>query len=56
MQFVQILHSNEGLVALPADFIDRADVRMVQSGIGTRLAAKPSQRPWVLGEVFGQEF
>ena len=39
-----------------ADFVDRADVRMVQGGRSACLPPKTFQRLWVLGYVLGQEF
>ena len=38
-----------------ADFVDRADVRMVERGGGARFAAEPLHRGVVLREVFGEE-
>jgi hypothetical protein len=36
----EIFHRKEGLLALAADFLDRADVRMVQTGSSTSFAPK----------------
>ena len=38
-----------------ADFVDRADVRMVERGRGASFAAEPLHRGVVLREVFGEE-
>ena len=53
---VQKLHRNEGLVTMFTDFVDRADIGMVERGGGTRLAAKAFQRLWVSRQFIGQEF
>ena len=52
---IQVLHDDECLAILLSDFIDRADVWMIQSGSGLRFALKPSQRQRILRELFGQE-
>jgi hypothetical protein len=51
----QILHGDEGLVTVSADLIDRADIRVVQSGSGTGFATEPFQCLWVLRDIFGKE-
>ena len=38
-----------------ADFVDRADIGMVQRGSSLSLALKAGQRLWVLGHFIGQE-
>src|SRR5215813_12232872 len=53
---IQKLHDNERMAFVPADFVDRADFRMVERGRCTRLAAEAFERLRVLSEVFGQEF
>ncbi len=37
-----------------SDFIDRADVGMVESGSSTRLAAKSFERLWVMSNFVGE--
>jgi hypothetical protein len=41
---IQKLHGDEGLAALFVDFVDRADVEMVQRRCGLGFALKPAQR------------
>ena len=52
---IQVLHDDERLVIFLSDFIDCADVGMIQRGSGLRFALKPSHRLGILGEFFGQE-
>ncbi len=52
---VQKLHGDEGLAVLLADFVDGADVGMVQSGGGLRFALEARQRLRILGNIVGQE-
>ena len=54
-QPVQKLHRDEGLPIVLRDFIDGADVRMVQSRRGLRLTLEPRQRLGILGERIGQK-
>ena len=49
------LAGNRTLLRL-TDFVDHADVGMVQSGSGPRLPAKSLQDGRVLGHQFGQKF
>jgi hypothetical protein len=49
-------HGNEGPSVVFSDFIDRADVGMVESGSSTRLAAKSFERLWVMSNFVRQEF
>ncbi len=53
---LQILHGNEGLPALLVDFVDGANVWMVQGGSGLRLALEAAERLRVLGDFVRQEF
>ncbi len=53
---LQILHCNEGLVTMLADFVNRADVGMVEGRSGTGLTAKTFQRLWVLRDIIWEEF
>ena len=53
---LHVLHHDVRTVAVLADFVHRADVGMVQSGSGARLAAKALQRGGVLDHVVRQEF
>src|SRR5271157_3220199 len=41
---IQVFHGDEGLVLMPPNLVDGANVRMVQSGGGTRLSAKAFER------------
>src|ERR1700733_6098939 len=52
---VEILHRNEGLAFILSDFVNRADVGMIEGGRGSRLASKPFQRLFVVSDFFGQE-
>ena len=38
------------------DFMDRADVGMIQSGSSLRFALEAAQRLWIFGDLVGQEF
>src|SRR5262249_16406100 len=53
---VEILHGDEGLMAVFADFVDGADVRMIESRRRLGFAPKAFQRMRIFGEIFGQEF
>src|SRR5208282_5240136 len=53
---VQELHRNERLAVLVVNLVDRADVRVVQSGSGTRLATESFECLRVAGKVVWQEF
>ena len=50
------LHGDEGLAFVPADFVDGADVGMVQRGGGARFSAKAFERLRILRKIVGQEF
>jgi hypothetical protein len=52
----EILHRDERLIALLTDFVNRADVRMIEGGRGTSLSAKSFERLWGMSNVFGEEF
>ena len=52
---VEKLHGDEALAFVLADFVDGADVRMVQRGSGAGLAAKTFESLWVLRDVVGEE-
>src|ERR1022692_979111 len=52
---VQKLHGDEGLPMLIVNFVDGADVRMVQRGSRLRLALKAGQSLRVLGNLVRQE-
>ncbi len=52
---VQKLHGNEGVLIVLADFVDRANVGMIQGRGGARFAAKALQSLRVLREIIGQE-
>jgi hypothetical protein len=51
----QIFHDDEGLVALLADVVNRADVGMIQRRCGLSFAAEAAQRGRVAGHIFGKE-
>jgi len=53
---VEVLHGDKGLLAVPADFIDGANVRMIQCGSRASFAAEAFERLRIVGELFGQEF
>src|SRR5437763_11693345 len=53
---VQEFHDNERLISVFADFVDRADVGMVESGSCPSLAAEAFQCLRVLRNIVGQEF
>ena len=53
---VQKLHGNERLLAVFADFVDGANIGMIESGRRTRLPAKAFQGLRVPRQVIGQEF
>ncbi len=48
-QAVQKLHGDERLVTVFSDFVDGADIRMVQRRSRFRFAPKPLQRPGIPG-------
>src|SRR5712691_2707535 len=50
------LHRDEGLAIVLADFVDGADVGMVQSRGGSCFPPKAFERLWVSGYVLRQEF
>ena len=52
---LQQLHGDEAAAVVLADFVDRADVRMVQRGRSARLAQESLQRLFVAGDLFRQE-
>src|ERR1022692_3558514 len=51
----QILHDDEGLPLLLPDFMNRADIGMVQCGRGLRFSLEASQCLRVSGDLFRQE-
>src|ERR1700687_2384977 len=53
---VQKLHGNERLLAVPADFVDGANMRMVERRRRARLPAKAFQRLRVSRKIIGKEF
>ncbi len=53
---LQELHGNELAIFVTADFINGADIGMVQRRGGTGFAAEALQGLWVLGDVVGKEF
>ena len=53
---VEKLHDDEGLTALLADVVNRADVGVIEGGCGFGLAAEASEGLRVAGQAFGKEF
>ena len=53
---IQELHGDERLPVLIVNFVDGADVGVVQSGSRLCLAPKTRQRLRVMSDIFGQEF
>src|ERR1700730_17274629 len=52
---VQELHHDERTIDVPADFVNGADIRMVEGRGGTRLAAETFQDLRVLLQIVGQK-
>ena len=52
---LQKFHDDEGLSFVLADFVDGADVGMIQSGSGPRLALEPLQGHSIGGQSLGLE-
>src|SRR5207302_3347988 len=53
---IEILHRNEAFTLVLANFVDCADIGMVQSGSGASFAAEAFERLSILGNVVRQEF
>ena len=53
---VKKLHRNERLAVVFADFIDGANIGMVQGRSRPSLAAEAFQRLWVSRDILGKEF
>jgi hypothetical protein len=53
---VEKFHGDEAAAVELVNFINRANVGMVQRRCGLRLALKAFQREFVLGQIFRQEF
>src|SRR5258708_2788726 len=53
---IQKLHSDERLLPMPTDFVDRADVGVVKGGSGACFTAKAFKGLRVLSYIRGQEF
>ena len=51
-----VFHGDERLAVLIADFVDGADVGMIQCGRCSRLSSKAFESLRVLGHVFGKKF
>jgi len=49
------LHGNEGLAFVIANLINRADIQVVKSRCGTRLALEALQRLAISRKLFGKE-
>jgi len=54
-QAVQELHHDEWMIVLSPDFMDSANIGVIQGGCGLRLSLKTGQRLRILGHVIGQE-
>ena len=54
-QAVQKLHGDEALAVVLADFVNGADVGMVQRGGGTRFAPETFERLGILRDIVGQK-
>src|ERR1035438_5204273 len=54
-QPVQEFHRYERFAVLIVNFVDRADVRMIQCGSRLGFALKAAECRWVFGYVVGQE-
>jgi len=52
---VEIFHGNEGAAIVLADFVNGADVGMIQRGRGSRFEAEAFERLRIVGDVFGEE-
>jgi hypothetical protein len=55
-QPIEIFHGDEVLTFALVNFEDHADVGMIQSGCGLRLALEAGKSLRVLGDFIGQEF
>ncbi len=53
---VEIFHGDESLAVVFADFVDGADVRVIQSRGGARFAAKAFEGLSVLCQIIGKKF
>src|SRR5580700_12025072 len=53
---VEVLHRDEGLAFMLSDFVDRANVGMIQSRRRARLTPESLQTRLVVGEVVGEKF
>ena len=53
---IQEFHGNEGMAVVFADFVDRANVWMIECRGSTGLATEALQRLRLIGHVVGQEF
>src|SRR4029077_12220542 len=53
---VEELHGDEALAVFLADFVDRTNVRMIQSGSGLGFAFKARQGLRIAGDFGGEEF
>ena len=53
---VQKFHGNERLLAVLADFVDGANVRMIEGRGRASLAAEALQRLWITRHFIGKEF
>ena len=49
-------HHDEGMAVMLGDFVNGADVWMIESGSSARFAAEPFERLRVAGDVFRKKF
>ena len=52
---IQVLHGDERLTVLIVDFVNRADVGMVESGRGARFALETAEGLRILGDFVGKK-
>src|SRR5712672_1467971 len=53
---IEIFHGDERAALVITDFIDGANVRMIERGRGAGFTAEPFQRLRLAGHFFGKEF
>ena len=55
-QAFEKLHGNEDVIAMLADFINGADIGMIERGCGARLTTEAFKRVRISGDVSGEKF
>src|ERR1039458_10612448 len=53
---VQELHGDEGMLTILTDFVDGANVGVIECRRCSRLPAEAFQSLWIAGQVLGQKF